>query len=101
MARNTKKHYHYVLVLTDTGAVFVTDIGDHHTAFWDREQPPMEMSAYFAHEMVIGLTLNFHLAYHVDSPYPIKNQPYNYKQGGFKWEWKDGTEETEGEEETT
>ena len=101
MARNTQKHHHYVLVLTDTGAVLVTGTGDHHTAYWEREEKPMELGSAYAHDMAMGLTLNGYLAYHIDSFYPIKNQPYNYKQGGFKWVWKDGREDDEEREEET
>lgn len=41
---NTKYHY-YVMVFTSTGPVFVTDIGEHKTAYWKRTEKPKEFSA--------------------------------------------------------
>jgi len=83
-----KKNYYYVLVFTDKGPVFVTEIGDHHTAYWNREGKPLELGKYQAEDVACGLGLNFKLAYMVVMPYELETQPYRYGAGSFTWEWK-------------
>lgn len=72
-----KKNHYYVLVCTGAGAKFVTGT-EGHTAYWDVEKPPMEMSKTFAEQLVMGLNLNFNLAYMVCNKWEIKSHPYNY-----------------------
>ena len=88
-----KTNYYYVLVLTMAGPVFVTGVGDHHTAYWDRSKPPMELSRDYAKDMVLGLNLNGHMAYSVVLPFELDTQPYRYDLGKFVWQMN----ETEGE----
>lgn len=81
------KHY-YILVNTSAGPVFVTGIGDHHTAFWEKTEPPMEFSSYeYMRDVVLGLNLNGHYALAVVMEIELDHQPYLYSEGEFKWKW--------------
>ena len=82
-----KKDYWYVLVLSNEGPVFVTGTGEHHTAFWNKDEKPMEMDESYAKNMALGLLVNFHQGFAVCSPVELNNQPYFYDKGEWKWEW--------------
>ena len=85
-----KSNFWYVLVLTNTGPKFVTDILPKNTAQWDGEKVPMEFSSKeYAQSVATGLCLNFHMAYAVCQPFQIDNQPYYYQSGKFRWETPD------------
>ena len=81
-----KKNYWYVIVMTESGAKFVTD-KDYasKTAFWDGLEPPAEFGRYSAEDLAMGLMLNGYLAYAVMSPIEIDAQPYRYNKGHFEW----------------
>ena len=93
MATKKQTNWWYVIVMTDEGPKFVTEIGDHHTAYWNYKDAPLELSKEWATDMVKGLTWNGYVAYPVCMPCEIDNQPYNYK----KWhiEWKENEPEVE------
>ena len=91
----SKKNYWYVIVMTDDGPKFVTGLGDHHTAYWDENEKPYELSETWAKDIAKGLLLNWFTAFPVCSPIELDKQPYNYKKYRIKWEEKgedeDGT----------
>ena len=91
-----KKNYWYVIVMADDGPAFVTSLGDHHTAYWNKEEKPYEMNEVWAKDVAQGLLLNWYTAFPVCSPIELDNQPYNYK----KWhiEWKENEKENEDDE---
>jgi len=82
-----KKNYWYVLVLSNEGPVFVTGTGEHNTAFWNKNEKPMEMDESCAKNMALGLLLNFHSGFAVCSPIELKTQPYFYDRGEWVWKW--------------
>ena len=83
MAKQT--NWYYVLVLTNQGPVFVTKIGEHKTAYWDKSEKPKEFSKSFAEDLTLGLNLNFHVAFMVCSKFELDSQPYRYNMGHFEW----------------
>ena len=95
-----RKKFYYVLVLTDEGAKFVTNVDRKtKTALFDGTKAPFEFERKeIAEDMALGLTANFHLAYAVSLPYELEMQPYNYKGGHF--EWVENKPEEEVEEKT-
>ena len=84
-----KRNHHYVLVLTNTGPVFVTGTKPHHYAEFDKLEKPLEFSKSVAEDICLGLNLNFITAYYVCVPYELDAQPYRYDLGDFKWERKE------------
>lgn len=70
------KYHHYVLVLSSTGAVFVTAIEPRHTAIWCKTEKLLEMSKDMAENVALGLTMNFTTAFHITVPYELDTQPY-------------------------
>lgn len=81
-----KKHY-YVLVITDEGPKFVTDICfGNRTAKWDYKEKPLELDKSRAEDLVLGLNLNFHQSYVVVMNWELDSQPYRYEK--WKMEWK-------------
>lgn len=83
-----KKNYWYVVVMTSEGAVFVTSANNKlRIANWDGRKPPLELTEYWAKELAFGLMVNFHTAYPVCTPAPLKYQPYKYDKGKFEWKW--------------
>lgn len=75
----SKKFHYYVLVMSNGGPKFVTKINYHNmTAEWDGEEKPLEMDKSRAEDLVIGITLNFNVAYMVCQPFEIDSQPYRY-----------------------
>ena len=94
MAKQTR--WHYVLVLTNHGPVFVTKIGEHKTAYWNDSEKPKEFSKEWAEDLAFGLTVNGYCAFAVTTRYELDNQPYRYNMGQFEWiskEEEDGTTE--------
>ena len=73
-----KKYHYYVLVFTNEGPKYVTGIGDHHTAYWNTEDKPYEMSASYAEDVYTGLCLNFFTAVLIKSRFELDHHPYNY-----------------------
>ena len=80
-----RKYHYYVLVLTENGAVFVTKLGIHHTAYWSREEKPYEMNDAWSQDVANGLTLNGYMAFPIKVMYEIDHQPYRYDLGHFEW----------------
>ena len=74
-----KNNYYYILVMTNNGPVFVTDIKPHHYAEYDRNKKPKLFEKSRAEDITMGLNLNFNLAFMVTSKWEIDTQPYNYK----------------------
>lgn len=97
--KKTQTKWWYVLVLTDKGPKFVTNVGSDHTAEWDVTKPPYEMNAKWAAEIAKGLTWNGWISYAVCSEFEITHQPYLYSMGHFEWmrENKDGSNEDKRE----
>lgn len=85
-----KTNYWYILVLTNEGPKFLTSIDyKYKDAEWDMLKAPLELDEGQAKELAFGLMVNFHQAYPVCSPVELKNQPYFYDKGKFKWEWNE------------
>lgn len=84
MAKSTKKHW-YVLVCSCEGAKFVTSLGEHHTAYWDDKEKPMELSQAWAFDIARGLQWNGTPAYAVCQEWEQEHQPYAYYRGHFEW----------------
>ena len=81
-----KKNYWYILVITDEGPKFVTNVDfGNKSAEWNKDEKPYELSEGWARDMTIGLNWNGHLAYPVCSPYEIDKHPYRYEDGYLKW----------------
>ena len=81
-----RKNFYYVLVMTNTGPVFVTDIPEKNKAVWDRLKIPKEFgSKSYAYDVTMGLNLNGCPAYIVVNPFKLSGQPYLYSKGKFKW----------------
>lgn len=75
---NNKYHY-YVLVFSTSGPVYVTSIDrDNKYAHWDKDKEPLEFSASYAEDLVMGLNMNFNSAVLIKSRIEITGQPYNY-----------------------
>lgn len=87
---NTKKWHYYVLVFTEEGPKYVTNILPHHTAEFKADKKPMEMSAGYAEDVYTGLCLNFFNATLIKSRFEIESQPYRYDEYSIKWEKKGG-----------
>lgn len=74
-----KKYHYYILVFSETGAVYVTSIDKSNKyAHWDKDKAPQEYPASVAEDLVFGLNCNFINAVLVKSPREIDTQPYNY-----------------------
>lgn len=87
-----KTNYWYVLVLTESGAKFVTKILPKKWCEWDELGAPLEMSQSMAKNLATGLMLNFNTAFPVCSPIELDKQPYNYKDYKIEWVKKENTE---------
>ena len=90
MAKSAKEYW-YVIVMTTNGPRFVTGTGDHHTAYWDVDEPPKELGKFWAKDIATGLMMNFYTAFAVCSPIELDSHPYNYKQ--YHIEWKENEQE--------
>ena len=75
-----KSEYHYyVLVFSSDGPVYVTSIDNANKyAHWDKDKEPLEFSASYAEDLVMGLNCNFNSAVLIKSQIEIHNQPYRY-----------------------
>ena len=81
-----KKYHYYVLVFAEIGPVYVTSIN--HTnkyAHWDKDKEPLEMGAYLAEDLAMGLNCNFINAVVIKSQIEIKEHPYNYEYFDIKF----------------
>lgn len=89
----TKKNHYYVLVMTAEGPKFVTKLGEGHTAYWEDEGTPLELSKVWAEDMIRGLTWNGFVAFVVNQPWKIESQPYRYAEGHLAWKRNEEVEE--------
>lgn len=90
----TQTKYWYLLVMTDEGPKFVTDIDyGTKTAHWDGKKKPCEISEAWAKDLCIGLTWNGNTCYPVCMPCELDWQPYRYTAGHLKWVEDTGEEE--------
>ena len=81
-----RKYHYYVLVCTDYGPVFVTDIPNRNYAKWDKLEPPMEFTKTRAEDIAYGLNLNGYMALIVMYPWAERtHQLYYYENGQFEW----------------
>lgn len=73
------KYHYYVLVFSNEGPVYVTSIDSKNKyAHWDKYKEPLEFTASYAEDLVMGLMLNFNNAVMIKSRAEIKGQPYRY-----------------------
>ena len=86
MATKKQTNWYYVLVMTNDGPIFVTSLGAHHTAYWNKNEKPYELSKEWAEDMVRGLLWNGHVSFVVKSQWELDTQPYNYGEWQIKWE---------------
>jgi len=86
----TKKNHYYVLVITNDGPKFVTKVnyGD-KTAEWNYKEKPLEMSKSEAEDLVLGLNLNYNMAYLVCQKWEIESHPYYYEHYELSWKKKE------------
>ena len=90
----TKKNFHYVLVFTDEGPVYVTSCNNAtNYARWDKSEAPKDFPKYYAEEIAFGLRCNFHQAVMVTTKVELDCQPYNYKKWDCKFEKKEVSED--------
>lgn len=87
--KTKQRYWYYVLVFTNSGPKYVTEILPQKTARWDELGKPMEFSKELAEDLYTGLCLNFHTAIMVKSRFEIESQPYNYKHYSVKFEEKE------------
>ena len=82
-----KKNFWYVLVMTNDGPRFVTDVAysPHKEAKWELDKKPLELSETSAKDISLGLLLNFYMALPVCSPIEMTEHPYRYACGHFEW----------------
>lgn len=85
MAKN-KNHY-YILVFTNGGPVYVTNILPDKVAEWKNTDTPMEFTKERAEDICVGLNLNLSLAQVVVSKWKLETQPYRYDE--FELEFKE------------
>lgn len=79
----TKNHY-YVLVFTNGGPVYVTDVDySNKTARWDKLEKPLEFTKSSAEDLCFGLCCNFTYAVVVQHRVEIEAQPYRYADYEF------------------
>lgn len=73
-----KKYHYYVLVFSNIGPLYVTSINNSDKyAHWDKDKAPLEFSASYGEDLVMGLNLNFINAVLIKSFIEITQQPYN------------------------
>lgn len=85
MARK-KVEYYYVMVFTQEGPIYVTDVNYvGKVAYWDKQNVPKEMTELQASELATCLRANLFSAVMVISPYQLESQPYYYERGTFNW----------------
>lgn len=99
MAKKKQKFWFYVLVMTNEGPTFVTEVDTNsRTARWDKDKPPLELYDDDANYLCLGLCWHGTTAYPVRLPFELTNQPYHYDKGHFKWTWTDGDKHEDDEE---
>lgn len=83
---NKKKNFWYVLVMTETGPAFVTNVDrSDKTAWWHKDESPLELGEFFAKDLTLGLNCNGHSAYAVCHRIELDHQPYLYNIGHLEW----------------
>lgn len=88
------KYHYYVLVFSSDGPVYVTSINNANKyAHWDKSKAPLEFSASYAEDLVMGLNMNFNSAVMIKSTREITGQPYNYEDYGCTFVEKKKEEE--------
>lgn len=82
-----KKKYIYILMMSDEGCVFITDLDyENKTAKWEKDKKPLEIrSEEYAHELIVGLGWSGNQGYVVSSRFELDKQPYRYSEGCFEW----------------
>ena len=76
---NDKKLFYYVMVITEEGPVFITDIPSYGVADWNKNKKPLELGKSNGELIPLGLALRGRwLAYTVISPFELDEQPYCY-----------------------
>jgi hypothetical protein len=69
------KYFYYVVVATEDGAKFVTKTDyTTKTAYWDSKEKPLSLSKTQADDLALCLTLNFHLAFTLNSYHELQSQ---------------------------
>lgn len=96
MAAKKKAKHYYVLVISESGPMFVTKVnyGD-KTAEWNWDEKPLEFSKEWAEDLVLGLNLNFNQAYLICQNWEIENQPYRYEEWEIDWKKREKEESKE------
>ena len=89
-----KKNHYYILVMTNDGPVFVTDIKPNRYAEFKKDKAPKEFDKARAEDITMGLNLNLNLAYTICSKWEIDTQPYMYNMGDWEWVKKEDKNET-------
>lgn len=93
MATKKQKEWWYVLVLTNEGPKFVTDVKyEGRTAQWDKLAKPYLLDREGAKQLALGLTWNGNVAFAVCQSFELDQQPYRYQLGHFEWKY-DNTEQ--------
>ena len=83
-----RKNFYYVLVLTEDGPVFVTNVPRRNYAEWDFTKEPLCFEGYtYAESIAYGLSSNYAnvIAYPIKLTYELTAQPYRYSKGHFEW----------------
>lgn len=94
MARKT--NYWYVMVFTNGGPVYVTDINyKDKVAQWDCEKAPLEMTREAARDLCMGLSANGSYCVVVNSFYEVVHQPYRYEAFDFTFKRREEGEKNE------
>ena len=89
MAKKKVEEYCKVIVMTDNGAVFVTEVNNwERTAKWEKDKKPLNLTKDDAQYLAMGLTMNGHLAFATCDRYDMDKQPYRYETGNFYWRKK-------------
>ena len=84
-----QKEYWYVIVMSNNGAVFVTETNNwERIARWDKDKKPMQFTKSDAQYLSMALTMNGKPAFAVGNSWEITSQPYRYDIGNFYWRKK-------------
>lgn len=86
-----KPKYHYILVFTNNGPVFVTDVKTtpyKHCVWNKKEKPYSFLEQKYAQEVCFGLNVNGYQCVQVESQWELENHMYNYELGNFYWRKK-------------
>ena len=89
MAKKIIEEYWMVIVMTNHGAVFVTETNNwDKTAKWEKDKKPIEFTKDDAQHLALGLCINGHTAFATCNRFKMDNQPYRYEAGSFYWRKK-------------